>query len=93
VDDPKLCVLIHLMTQMEPIEPILESPLVRPLAKQLNAATDLLTEVGSAKTAMEGMLLSNLERNGMSAYEFENVCPRVKSTLENDENISNIGVL
>jgi len=63
VDDPKLCVLIHLMTQMEPIEPILESPLVRPLAKQKTAACDLLSEVGSAKTAMEGMLLSNLERN------------------------------
>ncbi|XP_046670663.1 uncharacterized protein LOC124360802 [Homalodisca vitripennis] len=63
VDDPKLCVLIHLMTAMEPIEPILESPLVMPLVKQKTAACDLLTEVGSAKTAMEGMLLSNLERN------------------------------
>jgi hypothetical protein len=64
VDDPKLCVLLHLMTPMEPIEPVLESPLVRPLAQQKTAASDLLTEVGSAKTAMEGMLLSNMEKNG-----------------------------
>lgn len=64
VDDPKLCVLLHLMTPMEPIEPVLESPLARPLAQQKTAASDLLTEVGSAKTAMEGMLLSNMEKNG-----------------------------
>jgi hypothetical protein len=49
---------------MEPIEPVLESPLVRPLAQQKTAASDLLTEVGSAKTAIEGMLLSNMEKNG-----------------------------
>lgn len=70
VDDPKLCVLIHLMTPMEPIEPILESPLAIPLIKQKTAFCDLLTEVGSAKTAMEGMLLSNLERDGKLRQEF-----------------------
>lgn len=64
VDDPKLCVLLHLMTPMEPIEPVLESPLVKPLAQQKTAASDLLTEVGSAKTAIEGMLLSNMEKDG-----------------------------
>ncbi|XP_049953131.1 uncharacterized protein LOC126469865 isoform X1 [Schistocerca serialis cubense] len=63
VDDPKLCVLLHLMTAMEPIEPVLESPLARPLAQQKTAASDLLCEVGSAKTASEGMLLSNMEKN------------------------------
>ncbi|XP_075227005.1 uncharacterized protein LOC142327663 isoform X3 [Lycorma delicatula] len=63
VDDPKLCVLIHLMTQMEPIEPLLESPLAMPHIKQKTTACDLLTEVGSAKTATEGMLLANLEKN------------------------------
>lgn len=51
---------------MEPIEPLLESPLSMPLVKQKSAACDLLTEVGSAKTAMEGMLLTNLEKNGNS---------------------------
>lgn len=64
VDDPKLCVLLHLMTPMESIEPILESPLVQPLAKQKTTASDLLAEVESAKTAVEGMLLSNMEKNG-----------------------------
>jgi hypothetical protein len=64
VEDPKLCVLIHLMTQMEPIEPLLESPLALPLVKQKTAASDLLTEVGSSRTAVEGMLLANLEGNG-----------------------------
>lgn len=64
VDDPKLCVLIHLMTQMEPIEPVLESPLSLPLVKQKTTACDLLSEVGASRTAMEGMLLSNLEKNG-----------------------------
>uniref|UniRef100_A0A1B6D658 DUF7153 domain-containing protein n=1 Tax=Clastoptera arizonana TaxID=38151 RepID=A0A1B6D658_9HEMI len=63
VDDPKLCVLIHLMTQMESIEPVLESPLALPLVKQKTTACDLLTEVSSTKTAMEGMLLANLEKN------------------------------
>lgn len=63
VDDPKLCVLIHLMTQMESIEPVLESPLALPLVKQRTTACDLLTEVSSTKTAMEGMLLANLEKN------------------------------
>jgi len=52
------------MTPMEPIEPVLESPLARPLAQQKTAASDLLTEVGSAKTAIEGMLLSNMEKDG-----------------------------
>ncbi|XP_073992097.1 uncharacterized protein isoform X1 [Rhodnius prolixus] len=63
VDDPKLCVLIHLMTQMEPIEPILESPLSMPLVKQKSTACDLLTEMGASRTATEGMLLANLEKN------------------------------
>ncbi|XP_069695107.1 uncharacterized protein [Periplaneta americana] len=68
VDDPKLCVLLHLMTPMEPIEPVLESPLARPLAQQKTAASDLLTEVGSAKTAMEGMLLANMEKNAQFPF-------------------------
>lgn len=64
VDDPKICLLIHLMTQMEPIEPILESPLTLPHQKQKRAASDLLTEVGSFRAATEGMLLCNIEKNG-----------------------------
>ncbi|XP_021942689.1 uncharacterized protein LOC110841446 isoform X2 [Zootermopsis nevadensis] len=68
VDDPKLCVLLHLMTPMESIEPILESPLVQPLAKQKTTASDLLAEVESAKTAVEGMLLSNMEKNAQFPF-------------------------
>ena len=64
VDDPKQCVMIHLMTLMEPIEPLLESPLARPLLQQKGAASELLQEIGQTKTAVEGMLLSNMEKNG-----------------------------
>ncbi|KAL1138713.1 hypothetical protein AAG570_008775, partial [Ranatra chinensis] len=63
VEDPKLCVLIHLMTQMEPIEPMLESPLAIPSVKQRAAAADLLGEVAASRTAVEGMLLANIEKN------------------------------
>lgn len=63
VDDPKQCVMIHLMTLMEPIEPMLESPLARPLLQQKGAASELLQEIGQTKTAVEGMLLSNMEKN------------------------------
>ncbi|KAL0276165.1 UNVERIFIED_CONTAM: hypothetical protein PYX00_003789 [Menopon gallinae] len=63
VDDPKQCVMIHLMTLMEPIEPLLESPLAKPLAQQRGAASELLAEIGQTKTAVEGMLLSNIEKN------------------------------
>ncbi|KAF4533231.1 hypothetical protein B566_EDAN005146 [Ephemera danica] len=63
VDDPKLCVLLHLMTPMTSIEPDLESPLARPLQQQKSVAAEILGEVGSAKSATEGMLLSNMESN------------------------------
>lgn len=64
VEDPKQCVMIHLMTLMEPIEPLLESPLAKPLQQQRGAASELLSEIGRTKTAAEGMLLSNMEKNG-----------------------------
>lgn len=52
------------MSPLEPIDPILESPLVQPLAKQRAAAGELVSEVAQAKTALTGMLLANMERNG-----------------------------
>lgn len=67
VDDPKICIVIHLMTQMEPLEPILESPLTMPYIKQKLVACDLLSEIGCTRTAAEGMLLCNLEKNGNSS--------------------------
>ncbi|XP_050312955.1 uncharacterized protein LOC126747998 isoform X2 [Anthonomus grandis grandis] len=63
VPDPKLCVLCHLMSQLEPIDPILETPLIQPLFKQKVTAGELVNEVAMAKTAVTGMLLVNMERN------------------------------
>ncbi|XP_044740662.1 uncharacterized protein LOC123301820 isoform X2 [Chrysoperla carnea] len=63
VSDPKLCVLAHLMSPLEPIDPVLETPLTQPLTKQRQVAIELLNEVAQAKNALGGMLLSNMERN------------------------------
>lgn len=64
VSDPKLCVLVHLMSPLEPIDPILESPLANSLLKQRAVAAELLNEVQQANTAIGGMLLANMEKNG-----------------------------
>lgn len=64
VPDPKLCILCHLMSPLEAIDPVLESPLIQPLLKQRAAAGELVSEIAQAKTAMTGMLLANMERNG-----------------------------
>lgn len=65
VSDPKVCILAHLMSPLEPIDPIVESPLSHPLLKQRAIASELLTEVQQANNAIGGMLLVNMERNGM----------------------------
>lgn len=64
VADPKVCILAHLMSPLEPIEPILESPLAHPLLKQRSIAGELLNEVQQANTATGAMLLANMERTG-----------------------------
>lgn len=64
VPDPKLCVLCHLMSPLEAIDVLLESPLVQPLLKQRIVAGDLTNEVAQSRTAVTGMLLANMERNG-----------------------------
>lgn len=63
VSDPKLCILAHLMSPLEPIDPVVESPLSHPLLKQRAVASELLMEVQQANTAIGGMLLANMERN------------------------------
>ncbi|XP_067628146.1 uncharacterized protein [Eurosta solidaginis] len=63
VSDPKLCILVHLMSPLEPIDPMLESPLSHPLLKQRAVASELVSEVQQANTAVGGMLLSNMEKN------------------------------
>lgn len=63
MSNPKICILAHLMTPLEPITPALESPLSHPLLKQKAVATELLNEVKQANTAISGMLLTNMEKN------------------------------
>jgi hypothetical protein len=47
VSDPKLCILAHLMSPLEPIDPLLESPLSHPILKQKAVACELINEVSS----------------------------------------------
>lgn len=68
VSDPKICILAHLMSPLEPIEPLLESPLAHPLSKQRAVASELLNEVQQGNNAVGGMLLANMER---SSGEFQ----------------------
>ncbi|XP_037712808.1 uncharacterized protein LOC119549120 isoform X3 [Drosophila subpulchrella] len=63
VSDPKLCILVHLMSPLEAIDPVMESPLSHPLLKQRSIAAELVTEVQQANTAVGGMLLANMEKN------------------------------
>lgn len=50
------------MSPLEPIDPLLESPLSHPLLKQKLVASELLNEVQQANTAVGGMLLANMEK-------------------------------
>lgn len=45
VSDPKVCIVAHLMSPLEPLDPLLESPLSHPLIKQRAVASELLNEV------------------------------------------------
>lgn len=53
------------MSPLEPIDPMLESPLSHPLLKQRAVAAELVSEVQQANTAVGGMLLANMEKNGI----------------------------
>ncbi|XP_034247974.1 uncharacterized protein LOC117649388 [Thrips palmi] len=68
VADPLLSVLLHLMTPMEPLEPLLESPLASPHKQQGAAAADLVQEVSKGNSAVRGMLLTNMEKNSEFPY-------------------------
>ncbi|XP_046481430.1 uncharacterized protein [Neodiprion pinetum] len=61
VEDPKQCILAHLMTPLEPLDPLMESPLACPLVLQRDTAAELLAEL--APTAAQSILLVNMERN------------------------------
>lgn len=68
------------MSPLESIEPILESPLAKPLIRQKNAAGELLQEVAQANTAVGGMLLANMEKNA----EFPFISYYVLNTTHTD---------
>ncbi|KAH0534377.1 uncharacterized protein LOC123266879 isoform X1 [Cotesia glomerata] len=61
VEDPKQCVLAHLMTPLEPLDPIVESPIAMPLVLQRDTAAELIAEI--APSATQSILLTNMERN------------------------------
>ncbi|XP_023287991.1 uncharacterized protein LOC105695876 isoform X1 [Orussus abietinus] len=61
VEDPKQCVLAHFMTPLEPLDPLVESPISRPLVLQRDTAAELLAEIASS--ASQSILLTNMERN------------------------------
>lgn len=63
VEDPKQCILAHLMTPLEPLDPLMESPLACPLVIQRDTAAELVAEL--APTATQSILLVNMERNGI----------------------------
>ncbi len=62
ISDPKLSVVVHLMSQMEPLEPPLQSPFCVPLIKQKQLASAVMVEMEATKMATEGILLTNLEK-------------------------------
>ncbi|CAD7088297.1 unnamed protein product [Hermetia illucens] len=80
VSDPKVCILVHLMSPLEPIDPVLESPLAHPLVKQRAIAAELVNEVQQANTAVGGMLLANMERNS----DFPFIAYYIINTMQTD---------
>ncbi|XP_039227815.1 uncharacterized protein LOC6530154 isoform X7 [Drosophila yakuba] len=80
VSDPKLCILVHLMSPLEAIDPVMESPLAHPLLKQRSIAAELVTEVQQANTAVGGMLLANMEKSS----EFPFISYYLINTLQTD---------
>ncbi|XP_033227407.1 uncharacterized protein LOC117179576 isoform X3 [Belonocnema kinseyi] len=61
VEDPKQCVLAHFMSPLEPLDPIVESPVSKPLVLQRDTAAELVAEI--APSASQSILLTNMERN------------------------------
>lgn len=62
VEDPKQCVLAHFMTPLEPLDPLVESPVSRPLVLQRDTAAELVAEI--APSASQSILLTNMEKDG-----------------------------
>lgn len=54
------------MTPLEPLDPLVESPVSRPLVLQRDTAAELVAEI--APSASQSILLTNMEKNGNSVY-------------------------
>lgn len=50
------------MTPLEALDPLVESPVSRPLVLQRDTAAELVAEI--APTASQSILLTNMEKNG-----------------------------
>lgn len=50
------------MTPLEPLDPLTESPVSRPLVLQRDTAAELVAEL--APSASQSILLTNMEKNG-----------------------------
>jgi len=50
------------MTPLEPLDPLVESPVSRPLVLQRDTAAELIAEL--APSASQSILLTNMEKNG-----------------------------
>ncbi|XP_066587522.1 uncharacterized protein [Prorops nasuta] len=61
VEDPKQCVLAHFMTPLESLDPLVESPVCRPLVLQRDTAAELVAEI--APSASQSILLTNMEKD------------------------------
>lgn len=79
VSDPKICILAHLMSPLEPLDPMLDT--AHPLHKQRTVASELVAEIQQANSAVGGMLLANMERNGV---EFPFIAYYVINTTQTD---------
>lgn len=51
------------MGNLEPIDPILESPLAIPIIKQKSVACDLMSDIAAGNCVKEGILLSTIEKD------------------------------
>lgn len=89
VSDPKICILAHLMSPLEALDPLLESPTAHPLMKQRAVALDLISEVQQANSAVGGMLLANMERSNV---EFPFIAYYVINTTQTDPGQFYMGV-
>ena len=73
VEDPKQCVLAHFMTPLEPLDPLVESPVSRPLVLQRDTAAELVAEI--APSASQSILLTNMEKDGNLTIDDRSVNP------------------